>query len=141
MAEVFGGFVTGYAMAVISTPLLSFWLVRLRLESALMAKLLPEGTSAVGLSVILHGALALFWTGIGLVLGLVLYGMRDAGEALGSLNGPYTLFVAALFVALGAPLVGLLPPLRRMLVSGIVLAIIVFGWLTPYLAEWSSFDS
>jgi hypothetical protein len=141
VAEVFGGFVTGYAMAVISTPLLSFWLVRLRLESALMAKLLPEGTSAVGLSVILHGALALFWTGIGLVLGLVLYGMRDAGEALGSLNGPYTLFVAALFVALGAPLVGLLPPLRRMLVSGIVLAIIVFGWLTPYLAEWSSFDS
>jgi hypothetical protein len=141
VAEVFGGFVTGYAMAVISTPLLSFWLVRLRLESALMAKLLPEGTSAVGLSVILHGALALFWTGIGLVLGLVLYGMRDAGEALGSLNGPYTLFVAALFVALGAPLVGLVPPLRRMLVSGIVLAIIVFGWLTPYLAEWSSFDS
>jgi hypothetical protein len=141
VAEVFAGFVTGYGMAVITTPLMSFWLVRLRLESALMARLLPEGTSAVSMSVILHGALAMFWTGIGLVLGLVLFGMRGAGEALGSLNGPYTLFVAGLFVALGAPLVILLPPLRRVTLPGLVLAVLIFGWLTPYLAEWSTFDS
>jgi hypothetical protein len=141
VAEVFAGFVCGYGMAVITTPLLSVWLVRLRLESPLMARLAPEGASAVSMSVILHGALAMFWTGIGLVLGLVLFGMRGAGEALGSLNGPYTLFVAGLFVALGAPLVALLPPLRRLMLGGIVLAIAVFGWLTPYLAEWSSFES
>ncbi len=141
MAEVFAGFVTGYAMAVITTPLLSVWLVRLRMESALMARLLPEGASAVSMSLILHGALALFWTGVGLLLGLVLLGMRGAGEALGSLNAPYTLFVAGMFVALGAPLVVLLPPLRRVTLRGILLAILVFGWLTPYLAQWSSFDS
>ena len=141
MAEVFAGFVSGYGMAVITTPLLSVWLLRLRLESALMSKLLPQGTSAVSMSVLLHGALALFWTGIGLVLGMVLFGMRGAGEALGSLNAPYTLLVAGLFVALGAPLFALLPPLRRLTASGIVLAIGVFGWLTPYLAEWSSFES
>ena len=141
MAEVFAGFVTGYAMAVITTPLLSVWLVRLRMESALMARRLPEGASAVSMSLILHGALALFWTGVGLLLGLVLLGMRGAGEALGSLNAPYTLFVAGMFVALGAPLVVLLPPLRRVTLPGILLAILVFGWLTPYLAQWSSFDS
>jgi hypothetical protein len=141
VAEIFGGFIAGYAMAVISTPVLSIWLARLRLQSELMARLLPAGTSAVSTSIILHGALAMFWTGMGLVLGLLLYGMRDEGGALGSLNGPYTLFVAALFVAIGAPLVGLLRPLRGILISGIVLAILVFGWLTPYLAEWSSFDS
>lgn len=140
MAEVFAGFVSGYGMAVITTPLLSVWLLRLRLQSALMSKLLPQGTSAVSMSVILHGALALFWTGIGLMLGIVLFGMRGAGEALGSLNAPYTLFVAGLFVVLGAPLFALLPPLRRLTVSGIVLAIAVFGWLMPYLAEWSSFE-
>jgi hypothetical protein len=141
VAEVFAGFVSGYGMAVITTPLLSVWLLRLRLESALMSKLLPQGTSAVSMSVLLHGALALFWTGIGLVLGMVLFGMRGAGEALGSLNAPYTLLVAGLFVALGAPLFALLPPLRRLTASGVVLAIAVFGWLTPYLAEWSSFES
>jgi hypothetical protein len=141
VAEVFAGFVTGYGVALITTPLFSVWLVRLRVGSPLMQRLLPEGANAVSVSVILHGALALFWTGVGLLLGLVLFGMRDAGEALGSLNGPYTLFVAALFVALGAPVVALLPSLRRVTLSGLVLAILLFGWLTPYLAEWSTFES
>jgi len=138
VAEVFAGFISGYVMAVLTTPMLSIWLLKLRLESALMSRLLPAGTSAVSLSVILHGGLAMFWTGMGLLLGLVLYGMRDGGGALGSLNGPYTLFVAALFVALGAPLVALMTSLRRVLVPGILLAILVFGWLTPYLASWST---
>ena len=137
MPEVFAGFVSGYAMAVITTPMLSMLLVRLRMESELMSRLLPEGTSAVGLSVLLHGALAMFWTAMGLLLGLVLLAMRDSGSALGSLNGPYTLFVAGLFVAVGAPLFAVLAPLRRQVASAIVLAILVFGWLTPYLAEWS----
>lgn len=141
MAEIFAGFVTGYGMAVLSTPLMSIWLVRLRMESGLMAKLLPEGASAVSMSVVLHGALAMFWTGVGLILGLVLFGMRGADEALGSRNAPYTLFVAALFVALGAPLAALLPPLRRLTVPGIALAVLVFGWLMPYLAEWSTFGA
>jgi hypothetical protein len=137
MAEVFAGFISGYAMAVITTPILSFRLVKLRMESGLMARLLPSGTSAVSVSIILHGALAMTWTALGLLLGLVLYGMRGEGEALGSLNGPYTLFVAALFVALGAPLAALLVPARRVLISATLLAILVFGWLTPYLASWA----
>lgn len=138
MAEVFAGFVSGYAMAVITTPMLSLLLVRLRMESALMSRLLPEGTSAVGLSVLLHGALAMFWTAMGLLLGLVLLLMNDSGSALGSLNGAYTLFVAGLFVAIGAPLFAVLAPLRRQVALAIVVAILVFGWLTPYLAEWSA---
>jgi hypothetical protein len=136
--EVFAGFISGYAMAVITTPMLSFLLVRLRLESELMSRLLPEGTSAVGLSVLLHGALALFWTAMGLLLGLVLLAMSDSGSALGSLNGPYTLFVAGLFVAIGAPLFAVFAPIRRLIASAVVLAILVFGWLTPYLADWSA---
>jgi hypothetical protein len=135
--EVFAGFVAGYAMAVITTPMLSFLLIRLRLESDLMSRLLPEGTSAVGLSVLLHGALAMTWTALGLLLGLILLAMRDSGEALGSLNGAYTLFVAGLFVAIGAPLFALLAPIRRLIASAVVVAILVFGWMTPYLAHWS----
>jgi len=141
VAEVFAGFVTGYGMALVTTPLLSVLLVRLRMESALMSRILPAGTNAVSVSVLLHIALALFWTGVGLVLGLILLGMRDAGGAIGSLNGPYTLFVAALFVAISAPLVILLPPLRRVTLGAVVVSIAAFGWLMPYLAEWSRFDS
>jgi hypothetical protein len=140
VAEVFAGFVSGYGLAVITTPVMSLWLVRMRMESDLMSRLLPAGTNAVSLSVLLHTGLALFWTAIGILLGLVLLGMRGAAEALGSLNAPYTLFVAAIFVMLGAPVVAVLPQLRRLTLPGIVLAIAVFGWLTPYLAEWSSFE-
>lgn len=141
MAEVFAGFVSGYAMALLTTPLLSVWLVRLRVESELVGRLLPPGVGAVSLSVLLHGALVLFWTGIGMLLGLVLLAMRDAGAALGSLNAAYTLFVGGLFLAIGAPLVALLAPLRRILATGTVLAILLFGWLMPYLADWSKFDT
>jgi hypothetical protein len=44
-------------------------------------------------------------------------------------------------VAMGAPLVMLLPSLRRLTLPGIVTAIVVFGWLMPYLAEWSTFET
>jgi len=138
VAEVFAGFISGYAMALVCTPLLSLLLLQLRRDSALVARVLPPGASAISVSVLLHGALAMFWTGMGALLGLVLLAMRDSGPALGSPNAPYTLFVAALFVAIGAPLVALLVPLRRVVVPGIVTAILVFGWLTPYLARWSA---
>lgn len=141
MAEVFAGFVSGYGLAVLTTPLLSIWLLRLRARSALLERILPPGVGAVSVSVLLHGALTMFWTAMGLLLGLVLLAMRDAGSALGSANAPYTLFVAGLFLALGAPVVALLVPWRRVTVVGILLAVLVFGWLTPYLADWSNFDS
>jgi hypothetical protein len=141
VAEVFAGFVSGYALALLTTPLFSMWLLRLRATSPLLERLLPAGVGAVSVSVLLHTALTMFWTAMGLLLGLVLFAMRDADGALGSLNAPYTLFVAALFLAIGAPLVAVLVPWRRVTVAGILMAVVVFGWLTPYLARWSNFDS
>jgi hypothetical protein len=141
MAEVFAGFLAGYAMAVVSTPLLSVLLLRLRAESPSLERVLPVGVSAVGVSVLLHGALTMVWTALGLVLGMTLLAMEGAGGALGSLNGPFTLFVAGLFLALGAPLFALLVPLRRLIALTLVAAVLVFGWLMPYLAEWSRFES
>jgi hypothetical protein len=140
MAEVFAGFLAGYAMAVVSTPLLSVLLLRLRAESPALERVLPLGVSAVGVSVLLHGALTMVWTALGLVLGMTLLAMEGAGGALGSLNGPFTLFVAGLFLALGAPLFALLVPLRCLIALTLVAAVLVFGWLMPYLAEWSKFE-
>jgi hypothetical protein len=141
MAEVFAGFLAGYAMAVVSTPLLSVLLLRLRAESPALERVLPVGVSAVGVSVLLHGALTMVWTALGLVLGMTLLAMEGAGGALGSLNGPFTLFVAGLFLALGAPLFALLVPVRRLIALTLVAAVLLFGWLMPYLAEWSRFES
>jgi hypothetical protein len=140
MAEVFAGFLAGYAMAVVSTPLLSVLLLRLRAESPALERVLPLGVSAVGVSVLLHGALTMVWTALGLVLGMTLLAMEGAGGALGSLNGPFTLFVAGLFLALGAPLFALLVPVRRLIALTLVAAVLLFGWLMPYLAEWSRFE-
>ena len=73
MAEVFAGFVSGYTLAIVSTPVLAVQLLRLRAGSELFARLLPAGTNAVMLAVLLHGALFLFWTAAGIALGLVLF--------------------------------------------------------------------
>jgi len=140
MAEVFAGFVAGYILALLSTPLLALTLLRLRAKGGVLARLLPAGVSALSLGVLLHGALFLFWTALGIVLGLVLLAMRGAEGALGSLNGPFTLFVAALALALVAPAAIALPGLRRVAVLCGLASVFVFGWLMPYLARWSSFD-
>jgi hypothetical protein len=141
MAEIFAGFVAGYALALISTPLLAITLVRLRGSSPLLAQLLPEGVTAVPLAVIVHMTMFFFWTALGMLLGLLLLGMHDSGGAVGSLNGPYTLFVAALTLMLVAPIAAIVRPLRSATLVAGVLVVLIFGWLMPYLAEWSAFDS
>ena len=140
MAEVFAGFVAGFALAIITTPLLALLLFRTRTTSPLLARLLPAGTPVTSIAVLVHGALVMFWTGLGMVLGLVLLAMRDAEGALGSRNGPYTLFVAGLTLAILAPVAVLMPRSRLVILAAGAVVLVVFGWLTPYLAEWSNFD-
>jgi hypothetical protein len=141
VAEVFAGFVAGYILALISTPLVSLTLLRLRAGNGLLSRLLPPGTSAVGVSVLLHGALAFFWTGLGIVLGLLLLAMRDAGGGAGSLNAPFSLFVAGLVLAIFAPIYAFARPLRQFVLIYGLTVLLVLGWLMPYLARWSTFES
>ena len=141
MAEVFAGFVSGYALALLSTPPLALTLLRLRATSDLLGRLLPVGSSAVAVAVVLHGALFFFWTGVGLLLGLVLLAMDEGDAAAGSANAPFSLFVAAATLALVAPFAVIARRLRPLILLSAALVLAVFGWLMPYLAEWSSFDS
>jgi len=133
--EVFAGFLCGYVLALISTPLLAVGLLRLRGESALLGRLLPPGVSAVGLSVLLHTALFFTCTAIGIVLGLLLLAMKGGPGALGSANTPFTLFVAGLTLAVIAPVAIVVRPLRASALGGGLVVLIVFGWLMPYLAQ------
>jgi hypothetical protein len=140
VGEVYAGFFCGYGMALLSTPILAFTLLRMRAGNGVLARLLPEGTSAIGLAVILHGGLFITWTGLGLILGLVLLAMDGGGAALGSPNGPFTLFVFGLILAIAAPAIVLLRSVRHLMIACALSAILCFGWLMPYLARWSNFD-
>ena len=139
MAEVFSGFVAGYTLALLSTPVLAFTLLRLRGSSPLLERLLPPGVSAIGVSVILHGALFFVWSALGIVFGLVLLAMADEGDAAGSRNAPYTLFVIGLTAALLSPIAIAVRPVRIATLTCAVLMVLVFGWLMPYMAAWSAF--
>jgi hypothetical protein len=141
LAEVFAGFVCGYLLALLTAPLLALHLFRARASDGLVARMLPVGTSPIALVVVLHGVLFLLWTGAGLILGMVLFAMRDSGGALGSPNGPFTLFVAALTLMLASPFVVVMARLREVVVPMAVAALLVFGWLMPHLAGWTKFGS
>lgn len=140
MSQVFAGFVAGYGLALLTTPLLAYMMFRVRSNSELLLRLFPREAPMVAIAMLLHGALTFALTGLGLVLGLVLLAMKDADGALGSLNWPFTLFVAAMALAGFAPLIALLRPFRRALLAYAVVFVAVYGWLMPYLADWSKFD-
>ena len=102
----------------------------------------PAGVNAVAVSMVLHGSpLFCFWTALGIILGLVLLGMEGAAAGVGSLNAPFTLFVAALVLAIFAPLVAIMAPAAASLAACAVVTVLVYGWLMPYLADWSQFES
>lgn len=141
MAEIFAGIVSGYALALLTAPILAVALLRARSSGGLLAAVLPQGTSTIALVVVIHGALFVLWSALGLVLGMVLYAMRGAGSAPGLPNPPFTLFVAAITLMLAAPVVIALPRFRQ---AGFLTAasmLLVFGLLMPNLAGWTKFGS
>ncbi len=141
MGEVFAGFLCGYMLALAGAPALAFALARLRTSSALAARMYPPEAPVAAVVFVLHGALILACTGIGLILGLLLYAMRDAGEALGSPNIAFSLFVAGLALAALAPVAIIFARFRmQTLAVGLALTL-MFGWLMPYMAQWSKFGS
>jgi hypothetical protein len=141
MAQVFAGFVAGYALALITTPLVALMLLQLRNRNEFLQRLFPRETNIVAIAVILHGALTVALTALGIVLGLMLLAMRDGPSGIGSLNWPFTVFVCAMALAVTAPVYALLRPLRRLILGYALIGVAIFGWLTPYLAEWSKFTT
>ena len=138
MAEVLAGFVCGYGLALIVTPVGTVALVRARTASPLLRRTLPEETSLLAVSVILHTFAVLALTALGILLGLLLGGLEDRSPAggLGSPNRAFTGFVlVATAIALAPPAL-LVPRLRLPLLAGGLLAAGIFGWLMPYLSLW-----
>ncbi len=136
MAEVFAGFVVGYALAVLVAPLGAITLVRSNTRSGLAQRVAPPGTSVIALSLVLHFAAIITLTAVGLVLGMVLRAIdaRRPQAGLGSPNVAYTLLVLALTAVLVIPTFAL-PAARRYAVIAALIFAAAFGWAMPWLAQ------
>jgi len=136
VAEVFAGFVVGYALALLLAPLAAIDLVRSNDRTGFAQRVAPPGTNVVALSVVIHLAAIVVLTALGLVLGMALAGIearRPAG-GLGSPNLVYTLMVLALAAALVIPAVGF-PAVRRFALAAALTFVVAFGWAMPWLAR------
>ena len=136
MAEVLAGIICGYGLSLIATPVAAIALVRARATSPLLAQVVPEGTSLVAVSVIIHTFAILTLTALGILLGLLLAGLESSSPAggLGSPNRVFTAFVLiATAIAVG-PFALAFARLRRPILAAALLFIACFGWLMPYLS-------
>ena len=140
MAQVFAGFICGFVLALISTPVLAVWLVRSRESSDFIARALPEGTSPLIISVPAANFAFFLWTALGIVLGMVLIAVdeRTSQGGLGSENLLFTLIVLLFAVVIFLPPLVLLRRARRIVLLHAVCFVALFGWLTPYLAQLNS---
>ena len=140
MAEVFAGIICGYGLALILTPVAAVALLRARVNSPFLDRILPEGTSFVAISVIIHGFAFMTLTALGMLLGLLLSGLEESSPAggLGSPNGVFTAFIIATAVIAAGPLAIFAPRLRLPLLAGALLFAGLFGWLMPYLSLWGA---
>ncbi|HZP58121.1 MAG TPA: hypothetical protein VFC53_11315 [Dehalococcoidia bacterium] len=136
MAEVFAGFVVGYALSLVVAPLGAVLLVRSNDRSGVAQRIAPPGTNVVALSVVLHFAAMITLTAIGMIFGMALAGIEDRRPAggLGSPNGVYTALVLAVTAVVVIPTFAV-PAVRRYALAGAVVFALLFGWALPWLAS------
>jgi hypothetical protein len=139
VAEVFAGFVVGYALSLLAAPISAIALVRSNRRTGLAQRVAPGGASVVALSVVLHLAALIVLTGVGLILGMALGGIdaRKPDGGLGSPNLIYTLLVVALTAVIVVPALAV-PAVRRYALIGGALFAAAFGWAMPWLATLGS---
>jgi len=139
VADVFAGFVVGYALALLAGPVGAIALIRSNDRTGLAQRVAPEGTSVVALSVVLHFAAVIVLTALGLILGMALNGIdaRQPDGGIGSPNLVYTAMVIALTAVVVIPTFAL-PAVRRYALIGGVAFAAAFGWAMPWLATLGS---
>ena len=137
MAEIFSGILCGYALALIVTPLAALAMIRMRIESEWLRRVVPVDTPLLAWSFVMHTFWFITLTGIGMVFGLLLYGLNDSHPAngLGSPNAVFTTVIIATVAIAVLPLAVVLPRWRiALLAAGLVFAA-TFGWIMPYLTQ------
>ena len=137
MAEVFAGFVCGYAIALLFTPLVALTIISARSRVPFLAKAIAPNISAVALTVPISLFAFLIWTAIGMVLGL-LYRGAEQNIPQGGLGSPNLLYTALILSFGMSALMIIALGLRRLPWQVLVIGVAFvggFGWAMPYLAR------
>ncbi|MFQ6020269.1 MAG: hypothetical protein ACE5KW_05890 [Dehalococcoidia bacterium] len=137
MAEVFSGFVMGYAVSLVFTAFAAAMVVNARSRLPALARAIAPNISAVMLAVPISLLAFLLWTMVGIVLGLLYRGALDhlPGAGLGSPNWPFTLGLILLTLS---ALAVVLYAWRRLPWPVLAMAAVflgLFGWAMPYMAK------
>ena len=134
MAEVFAGFVVGFALSIIVAPAAAIALIRSNHETGFAQRVAPPGTNILALTMFIHFLAFLLLTALGLIFGMLLVAIeeRRPNSGLGSPNLIYTIMVLALCAVVAIPLI--VVPWRRYAIAGAILAALLFGWAIPWLA-------
>ena len=136
MNAVIGGWVAGYAMAVLSTIALTYLAMRPGAAS-FMGRWLAVDVSKTLVAIPIFVGTTLAWTMAGLILGsgYKVGGFENKPGALGAPSWAFLLIVVAL-AWLPLPILVALGRRYWWLWSGMSLAFVgLFGWLMPVLAE------
>ncbi len=137
MAEVFSGFVIGYAFSLLFTAVAAVMVIEARSRVPYLTKAIAPNIGAAQLAVPISLLAFLVWTLVGLLLGFMYRAARLnlAGSGLGSPNWTFTLAVliaTVTFLAVVYYAWQCLP--WRVLLTALAFAG-MFGWGMPHLAE------
>ena len=137
MAEVFAGFVVGYAFSLLFTAVAAMMVIEARSQVPYLSRAIAPNISALQLAVPISLLAFLAWTLVGLLLGALYRAARInlSGGGLGSPNWPFTLAVLLSTIAFLAVVLYAWRRLRWWVVLTAVAFAAMFGWGMPHLAE------
>lgn len=140
MPEVFAGFVCGFALSIIATPPFAIWVLHSRDDIPFIQNAVPKEMPITLLSIPIVSFFFLVWTGIGLVLGMVLLAFDNGNPPVG-FGAPSTLFAVVVLLSaliIFMPFFVLVRSARRLALFLAVSYVLLFGWATPILAHYAS---
>jgi hypothetical protein len=137
VAEVFSGFVVGYAFSLLFTAVAAVMVVEARGQVPYLAKAIAPNIGAVQLAVPISLLAFLVWTMVGLLLGLAYRAARLnlAGGGMGSPNWPFTLAVLMATLAFVAVVYYAWRSLPWRVLLTALAFVAMFAWGLPHLAE------
>ena len=137
MAEVFAGFVMGYAFSLLFTAVAAMMVIEARSQVPYLSRAIAPNISALQLAVPISLLAFLSWTLVGLLLGVLYRAARInlSGGGLGSPNWLFTLAVLITTIAFLAVVLYAWRRLRWQVALTAVAFAAMFGWGMPHLAE------
>ncbi|HZP26999.1 MAG TPA: hypothetical protein VFB90_08140, partial [Dehalococcoidia bacterium] len=138
MAEIFSGFVIGYALSLLFTALAAISIIDMRQRSPFLQRAIAPNINFIMLTVPVSMLAFLVWTAFGMMMGLF-YKAAEAAAPAGSLGSPNGAFTIAV-VILGAVTLGVIyyaferRPAWRV-IAFVTVTVALFGWAMPYLSR------